>query len=191
MKFRALTVTAAAVSVLGLAVAQPAVAAATHHPKISVAVNHKSIHVGSSVVLSGKVAPNEHGHRVSLQRYYSRRWHTQKTQKLNTGSRYSLRIEPSHTGTYTYRVYDPKRTGWTAAASRTVHVTVTKKSSGSGSGSGSGGSSSASCYPLTNGGNCYEPGEFCRSSDHGASGVAGNGEAITCEDNNGWRWEPS
>jgi hypothetical protein len=23
------------------------------------------------------------------------------------------------------------------------------------------------------------------------SGVAGNGEAITCEDNNGWRWEPS
>jgi len=49
----------------------------------------------------------------------------------------------------------------------------------------------ASCYPLTNGGNCYEPGEFCRNSDHGVSGMAGDGEAITCEDNNGWRWEPS
>jgi hypothetical protein len=48
-----------------------------------------------------------------------------------------------------------------------------------------------SCYPLTNGGNCYEPGEYCRDSDHGTSGVAGDGEAITCEDNNGWRWEPS
>lgn len=48
----------------------------------------------------------------------------------------------------------------------------------------------SSCYPLTNGGKCYEPGEFCRNSDHGASGVAGDGEKITCEDNNGWRWEP-
>lgn len=49
----------------------------------------------------------------------------------------------------------------------------------------------AACTPLTNGGNCYEPGEFCRTSDHGASGIAGDGERITCEDNNGWRWEPS
>ena len=48
-----------------------------------------------------------------------------------------------------------------------------------------------SCYPLTNGGNCYEPGEFCRTSDHGVSGVAGDGEAIVCADNNGWRWEPA
>lgn len=49
----------------------------------------------------------------------------------------------------------------------------------------------ASCYPLTNGGNCYEPGEFCRNSDHGVSGVAGDGENITCENNDGWRWEPA
>lgn len=47
-----------------------------------------------------------------------------------------------------------------------------------------------SCTPLTNGGNCYEPGEFCRNSDHGMTGVAGDGERIRCEDNNGWRWEP-
>lgn len=47
------------------------------------------------------------------------------------------------------------------------------------------------CTPLTNGGNCYEPGEYCRNSDHGTSGVAGNGEKIACLDNNGWRWEPS
>jgi hypothetical protein len=49
----------------------------------------------------------------------------------------------------------------------------------------------ASCTPLTNGGKCYEPGEYCRDDDHGASGVAGDGEAITCEDNDGWRWEPA
>lgn len=48
----------------------------------------------------------------------------------------------------------------------------------------------AGCYPLTNSGNCYEPGEYCRADDYGTSGVAGDGEAITCEYNNGWRWEP-
>jgi len=49
---------------------------------------------------------------------------------------------------------------------------------------------SSACYPLTNRGNCYEPGEYCRKSDHGASGVAGDGKHIVCENNNGWRWEP-
>jgi hypothetical protein len=48
-----------------------------------------------------------------------------------------------------------------------------------------------SCHPLTDGGNCYEPGEFCRASDHGATGLAGDGKTITCEDNGGWRWEPT
>ncbi|HEY7413779.1 MAG TPA: G5 domain-containing protein [Ktedonobacteraceae bacterium] len=47
-----------------------------------------------------------------------------------------------------------------------------------------------SCYPLTNGGSCYEPGEYCRNSDHGAAGIAGDGAAIICADNDGWRWEP-
>jgi len=49
----------------------------------------------------------------------------------------------------------------------------------------------AGCYPLSDEGTCYEPGEYCRDSDHGVSGVAGDGETITCEDNDGWRWEPS
>lgn len=49
----------------------------------------------------------------------------------------------------------------------------------------------ATCHPLTNSQKCYEPGEFCRSTDHGKAGVAGDGKVITCEDNDGWRWEPS
>jgi hypothetical protein len=48
----------------------------------------------------------------------------------------------------------------------------------------------ASCHPVSNEGTCYEPGEYCRDDDHGTSGVAGDGKAITCEDNDGWRWEP-
>ncbi|HEY2508122.1 MAG TPA: hypothetical protein VGI58_16530 [Streptosporangiaceae bacterium] len=47
------------------------------------------------------------------------------------------------------------------------------------------------CHPLSDEGTCYEPGEYCRNSDHGASGVAGDGESIKCEDNDGWRWEPA
>jgi hypothetical protein len=47
------------------------------------------------------------------------------------------------------------------------------------------------CFPTTNSGNCYEPGEYCRNDDHGMNGVAGDGEAITCVYKNGWRWEPS
>jgi hypothetical protein len=45
------------------------------------------------------------------------------------------------------------------------------------------------CSPLTSGGNCYEPGEFCAAKDHGVTGIAGDGKSITCEDVNGWRWE--
>jgi hypothetical protein len=49
----------------------------------------------------------------------------------------------------------------------------------------------AGCYPISDEGTCYEPGEYCREDDHGTSGVAGDGKAITCEDNDGWRWEPA
>jgi hypothetical protein len=46
------------------------------------------------------------------------------------------------------------------------------------------------CYPKASSGNCYEPGEYCPTADHGMTGVAGNGEPIICKDNSGWRWEP-
>jgi hypothetical protein len=46
-----------------------------------------------------------------------------------------------------------------------------------------------SCSPLTDSGKCYEPGEYCRDDDHGVSGIDADGDPITCEDNDGWRWE--
>jgi hypothetical protein len=46
------------------------------------------------------------------------------------------------------------------------------------------------CTPIDNEGGCYEPGEYCRDDDHGMTGRAGNGQTITCEDENGtWYWE--
>jgi hypothetical protein len=47
------------------------------------------------------------------------------------------------------------------------------------------------CQPVTNGGNCYRPGEFCRKGDHGVTGVTADGQKIVCADNDGWRWEPA
>jgi hypothetical protein len=47
------------------------------------------------------------------------------------------------------------------------------------------------CDPQTDTGGCYEPGEFCRTSDRGSSGTTAGGQPITCEDNDGWRWEYS
>jgi len=154
----------------------PAAGATTvHHPKVGITANHRTIYVGSSVTMTGTVAPNERGHRVYLQQYYGHAWHNRTSGKLSSTSHYKLSAKPSSTGTYTYRVYDPKAAGWAAAASKSVAVTVKRK---------------ASCHPLTNSGKCYEPGQFCRSSDHGRTGVAGNGTAIVCKNKNGWRWEP-
>lgn len=48
----------------------------------------------------------------------------------------------------------------------------------------------AGCHPRTDAGHCYEPGERCRTSDAGVTGVAGDGKAIRCEENDGLRWEP-
>ena len=50
---------------------------------------------------------------------------------------------------------------------------------------------SQTCTPKTSAGNCYQAGEFCRTSDHGAAGYTAAGGKILCEDNDGWRWEPA
>jgi hypothetical protein len=47
------------------------------------------------------------------------------------------------------------------------------------------------CHPKTPSGNCYEPGEFCSSAEHGQSGIAGDGKSITCENTDPgstWHW---
>jgi len=46
------------------------------------------------------------------------------------------------------------------------------------------------CHPLTNSGRCYVPGEYCRHTDRGVRGIAGDGKRIICRNNDGLRWEP-
>jgi len=136
------------------------------------------------VTFSGRVSPNQHGRTVWLQRYYGGHWHRIIRRTLSSTSRYSFRVQIDRKGTFTYRVHDYAHPGWKPGSSRKVSVRVVAATSGGGAGG------STQCYPLTNGGNCYEPGEYCRDSDHGMTGVAGDGERIQCVDDNGWRWEP-
>lgn len=52
-------------------------------------------------------------------------------------------------------------------------------------------SAPAGCYPKTSSGNCYEPGEFCSTAEHGETGVAGDGKTINCENTDPgstWHW---
>lgn len=47
------------------------------------------------------------------------------------------------------------------------------------------------CTPKTPSGNCYEPGEYCPTADAGMTGVAGDGERITCVLESGrYHWHP-
>ncbi|MBB5799282.1 hypothetical protein AB0E64_15590 [Streptomyces caelestis] len=65
-------------------------------------------------------------------------------------------------------------------------VTVTKAAQAAGSGSGSGG---GTCSIVSNSGNCYQAGQFCRNSDHGAATTTAGGTRITCAYSaNAWRW---
>lgn len=79
-------------------------------------------------------------------------------------------------------------------------VTVTKTAqSGSGTGGGSGtsdqsysgssGTDTGTCSITSNSGNCYQAGQYCRNSDHGASTTTAGGTSITCSYSSGaWRW---
>ncbi|MFR0358590.1 hypothetical protein [Streptomyces sediminimaris] len=77
----------------------------------------------------------------------------------------------------------------------TVTVTRTVTAKAAGTYSGSGGSSSGSrgstgtCSIVSNAGNCYSAGQFCRNSDHGAVTTTAGGAAIKCVyRSNAWRW---
>lgn len=182
MKLKVLGLAAAVLLGLGLATAAPA-EAATHRPTIGISATRHAVNLGARVTIAGKVSPNLHGRYVTLQRYYDGGWRTEKAKKLSAGSRYTLVVEPSRAGVWTLRVHYFAQSGWGAANSKSVSIKVTRKAPVA--------APVVGCHPLTNGGGCYEPGEFCRSTDHGVRGVAGNGEAIECEDDNGWRWEPA
>jgi hypothetical protein len=79
----------------------------------------------------------------------------------------------------------------------TVTVTKTARAAagtgsdaGSDTGSGSGSQdTTGTCSIVSNAGNCYSAGQFCRNSDHGAVTTNEGGTRIKCVySSNAWRW---
>ncbi|RVU27918.1 hypothetical protein EOT10_06475 [Streptomyces antnestii] len=95
--------------------------------------------------------------------------------------------EPGPTVTETVRAKPKPRP--TVTVTRTAHAAAANGTSGStGSGSGSQ-DSSGTCSIVSNAGNCYSAGQFCRNSDHGAVTTTQSGTAIKCAySSNAWRW---
>ncbi|MEU1621639.1 hypothetical protein ABZ479_30630 [Streptomyces sp. NPDC005722] len=79
---------------------------------------------------------------------------------------------PAKKGTYKDRTNDPDYSPPVRADEKP----------GSGSGSAGSGDTSATCEIVSNSGNCYNAGQFCRAADVGRSTHAGNGRTIHCRD---------
>ncbi|MFE3323793.1 hypothetical protein [Streptomyces sp. NPDC059176] len=91
--------------------------------------------------------------------------------------------EPGPTVTET--VKDEAKPGPTV----TVTKTATVEAADSGSGSSSDQDSTGTCSIVSNAGNCYSAGQFCRNRDHGAVTTTAGGTKIKCTySSNAWRW---
>lgn len=69
-------------------------------------------------------------------------------------------------------------------------VTVTKTAAAKAADTSGGGQDGVgTCSIVSNSGNCYSAGQFCRNSDHGAATETASGERIRCTySSNAWRW---
>ncbi len=105
---------------------------------------------------------------------------------------------PTVTVTATATVTTTPEPGPTVTKTKTVRkpgptVTVTRRAAsgtvrGDTSGTGSG-THTGTCSIVSNAGNCYAAGQFCRNSDHGATTTTASGSRIRCAySSNAWRW---
>ncbi|MFD1660388.1 hypothetical protein ACFSL4_19800 [Streptomyces caeni] len=69
-------------------------------------------------------------------------------------------------------------------------VTVTRTATAKAAGTGSSGQDGiGTCSIVSNAGNCYSAGQYCRNSDHGAVTTTESGARIKCTyRSNAWRW---
>lgn len=71
----------------------------------------------------------------------------------------------------------------------TVTMTAAAKTADGAGGSGNDQDSTGTCSIVSNAGNCYSAGQFCRNSDHGAVTTTSGGTKIKCVySSNAWRW---
>ncbi|MET8943434.1 hypothetical protein ABZX30_07540 [Streptomyces sp. NPDC004542] len=93
---------------------------------------------------------------------------------------------PAPTVTRTKTVKKPGPTVTVTRTARSVSGAGTSDNSGGGY---SGSSDTGTCSITSNAGNCYQAGQYCRNSDHGATTTTAGGTGIRCSYSSGaWRW---
>ncbi|MGW6354170.1 hypothetical protein ACWFR5_02975 [Streptomyces sp. NPDC055092] len=97
--------------------------------------------------------------------------------------------EPAPTVTETIKAKaKPRPTVTVTKTARAAAGTGSDAGSDTGSGSGSQ-DTTGTCSIVSNAGNCYSAGQFCRNSDHGAVTTNEGGTRIKCVySSNAWRW---
>lgn len=115
------------------------------------------------------------------------------------GGRQSVRADAKPAATVTASVTATPEPGPTVtetvkakrkpAPTVTVTETEAAEAAGSHGGSGSSGDSGGGCTIVSDSGNCYSAGQFCRNGDHGAVTSDASGRKIKCAHSAGaWRW---
>jgi len=93
-------------------------------PLVVTAVSRTTMLPGQSSTLSALVMPARPGTGISVQRYFSGRWHTVATTSLTSRARATWTFKPWRPGTFTYRFYRPADPDYAAGSSRLVRLTV-------------------------------------------------------------------
>ncbi|MET7659354.1 hypothetical protein ABZS99_10600 [Streptomyces sp. NPDC005463] len=97
--------------------------------------------------------------------------------------------EPAPTVTETIKAKaKPRPTITVTKTARPAADTGSDRGSDTANGSGSQ-DTTGTCSIVSNAGNCYSAGQFCRNSDHGAATTNQGGTRIKCVySSNAWRW---
>jgi len=99
----------------------------TPPPSISLSASARTITLGATVTLSGKVTPPSATPRVVVQRVIDHKWVDRDSVSVNTSTgSYSVAIKPSQTGTYKLRV----RSAGGSVVSPIMYVTIKPKPTG-------------------------------------------------------------
>jgi hypothetical protein len=94
-------------------------------PSISLRLSTKQVKPGTTVTLTGSVAPNNQGKQVELQRQVGTKWVKVTTAKLTAASRYTFKLQTAAAGKFVYRVSMAAIGPFSSASSSTVTLTVT------------------------------------------------------------------
>ncbi|WP_435245958.1 hypothetical protein [Streptomyces sp. NRRL F-5630] len=94
--------------------------------------------------------------------------------------------EPAPTVTTTVKAKPEPAPTVTVTVTRTARATTGSGTSGDGDTAQNG---TSTCSIVSDAGNCYAAGQFCRNTDHGARTTTAAGTPITCSyRSNAWRW---